>query len=220
MSERKFYPVALDVRGRRVFIAGGGAVAERKTRRLLECGASVVIVSPVVTPVLAALAAEKRVNWHERFARPSDVDGCALVFAATSDRTVNTAIVERARELDIPANVADSPEDCDFIVPALIERGDVSVAIFTGATAPAMGRWMREQLEPLVGSEVADLARIVSTCRQQAMTLTTSQSLRSCALNGVLESQVLKVLKQDGFDAALAYAREILVQVIETAPGE
>src|SRR5690348_14721590 len=134
ISDLKHYPVFLDLRGRPVLVAGAGKVALRKTRGLVEAGAAVTVVAPRFEPEFAALPVRR---VRRRF-RASDLEGATLVFAATDDRAVNRRIGVAARRRGIWANIADAAAECDFIVPARLERSGAQIAIATGGRNPRL----------------------------------------------------------------------------------
>ncbi|MCC6366547.1 MAG: bifunctional precorrin-2 dehydrogenase/sirohydrochlorin ferrochelatase [Bryobacterales bacterium] len=139
-----YYPVFLDLRGREVLVVGAGKVALRKVKGLLEAGAKVTVVSPQWEEGFAGLD----VTLRKRRFRASDVtESTALVFAATDERKVNHAVAQAAARRRIPANVADAPEECDFLVPARLRHGDVQIAISTGGRSPRVAKALREKLE-------------------------------------------------------------------------
>lgn len=145
-----YYPLFLDLRGRKVLVVGAGKVALRKTRGLLEAGAVVTVVSPEGEAEFASLAVE----WKRRRFRASDVGGQALVFTATNDRAVNRKVGEAAAARGIWANVADAPEECDFLVPSRIRRGDLQVAVSTGGRSPRLAAGLRKRIEELLENPV------------------------------------------------------------------
>lgn len=122
-------------------VVGGGRVATRKTAGLVEAGAVVRVIAPRVTRGLAAHQIERRPY------RPGDLKGAVLAFAATDDRRVNHAVAGEARRRRIPVNVADALEECTFIVPARIRRGEVQIAISTGGRSPRLAKQLRRLLE-------------------------------------------------------------------------
>jgi siroheme synthase-like protein len=140
------YPIFLDLRGRAVLVAGAGKIALRKTRGLLEAGAQVTVVSPAWLPDFEALP----LRLVRRRFRAPDLEGAALVFAATDDRAVNRRIGALAKRRAILANIADSAEECGFIVPARLERGGVQIAISTGGRSPRAAAELRRKLEALL----------------------------------------------------------------------
>ncbi len=143
MAAKIWYPVFLDVDGRRVVVAGGGKVALRKVQALLEAGASVTVVAPHFDPGFHNLAVDR----IQREFAGSDADGAMLLYAATNSRAVNHRIAELARSRGILANIADAPDECGFIVPARIRRGDLQIAISTSGTDPSAAAELRRKLE-------------------------------------------------------------------------
>ena len=135
-----YYPVFLDLRGRRVVVIGGGAMGEEKVTRLLPYEAQVVVVSPDVTDEVAELADDGTIEWVRRPYRRGDLDGAFIAIVAdTSDDAVNQAVSEEARERNVPLNVADVTELCTWITPSVARRGEVIVATSTGGASPCPG---------------------------------------------------------------------------------
>jgi precorrin-2 dehydrogenase/sirohydrochlorin ferrochelatase len=169
-----YFPAFLDLRGRRCLVVGGGPIGERKARELLACQASVVVVSPVLTSGLAALAAARLVDHRARRFRRWDVRGCAVVIAATGDTRVDTAVAAEARRRHALVNVVDDAAHCDFIVPSVLRRGELQIAVSTGGRSPAFAREIRRRLEPLFGAElgavVEDVGRERARARGNALT--------------------------------------------------
>lgn len=205
------YPVFLELAGRRAVVVGGGRVAERKALALLEAGAAVVVVAPETTPSLAAAAAESQLVWHRRPFVPGDLAGAALAFAATDRREVNAAVAAEARAAGVPCNVADDPEACDFLVPALVRRGDLLIAISTGGASPAVARRVRETLEARFGPEWAPYLDLLSAVRAALLGLGEEPD-RNRELFGDLADLDLLPLIRDGrwreVEAAVVAAAE------------
>jgi siroheme synthase-like protein len=132
-----------------VLVVGAGRVGLRKTKGLLEAGAAVTVVAPRWEPEFESLS----VRLFRRTFRVSDLNGASLVFAATDDRRTNHRISLLARKRGILANIADSLEECDFIVPARVARGDVQIAISTGGKSPRLAAALREKLENWIGRQ-------------------------------------------------------------------
>src|SRR5262245_33756453 len=126
-----YYPIFLDLTDRPCVVVGGGAVAQRKVDGLLGSGATVTVVSPTVTPRLAAHAAAGRIRHVARDYRASDLDGQQLAFVATDDGQLNGAVAEEARARGVWVNSADDPANCAFILPSVLRRGALQVAVGT-----------------------------------------------------------------------------------------
>lgn len=144
--ELRHYPIFLDLKDRPVLVVGAGKVALRKTRGLLEAGARVTVVAPQWEPEFEALP----VRMVPRRFRTSDLANCALVFAATDDRLTNHRIGIAAKGKGVFANIADSPGECDFIVPARVERDGVQIAVATGGRNPRLSAELRKKLEEIL----------------------------------------------------------------------
>jgi siroheme synthase-like protein len=142
----KYYPIFLDLKDRHVLVVGAGKVALRKTKALLEAGARITIVAPDCEPEFESLP----VRMVQRRFRASDLAGAMLVFAATDDRLTNHRIGIVAKGKAVFANIADSAEECDFIVPARVQRGNIHVAISTGGENPRLSAELRKKLDEIL----------------------------------------------------------------------
>ena len=176
-----YFPAFLDLRGRRCLVVGGGAVAERKAKDLVDCGARLTVVSPVLTPGLGALTASGLVAHRARKFLGSDVRGCAVVIAATGSARVDDAVAAEARRHHALVNVVDRPAHCDFISPSVLRRGALQIAVSTGGRSPALAREIRRRLEPLFGPEMGELVERVGRERAQARAAEPTQAARLAA---------------------------------------
>jgi siroheme synthase-like protein len=142
-----YYPVFLDVRGRRCIVFGGNHEGERKVQYLLECGADVTLIAAVASPELARLASDQKIIWTKRSYRAGDLEGAwVAIIADTSDVSVNEAVSAEARARNVLLNVTDVTHLCTFIAPSIVQRQDVTVAVSTAGTSPALARRLREEL--------------------------------------------------------------------------
>ncbi len=162
-----YYPAFLDLRGKRCLVVGGGSVAVRKANDLVTAGASVCVISPDADPMLRALSQERVLELIEREYRVGDLAGARLVISATDDPEVNRAVATEAQRAGAWVNVVDDPPLCDFIVPAVVRRGDLVVAVSTGGKSPAMARALRQELEALLGPEYEAALDIVHRLRAE-----------------------------------------------------
>jgi siroheme synthase-like protein len=137
---KTYYPIYLDLNGKHVIVVGAGKVGMRKIRGLLDAGARVTVVSPEAAGDLSGT------TWHQRKYQRGDLAGAFLAYAATEVREVNQAVTEEARDLGIPVNVADSPNDCGFIVPARLQIDDLQIAVSTGGTKPGRAAAIRDRI--------------------------------------------------------------------------
>lgn len=162
-----YYPVFLNLEGKRCVIIGGGIIAEGKISKLKETGAQVTIISPDATPTIQKMAKKGVVEWTARKYQTGDLEGAFLGIAATDVRQVNQQIFQEAEELGVVLNVVDDAELCAFIAPSIVERGPVTVAISTGGASPALARKLREAIAEAPALEWADLANVLSKARKQ-----------------------------------------------------
>ena len=162
-----YYPVYLDLDGRPCVIIGGGEVASRKVRGLLECRASLTVISPSVTPDIRERAETGELQWSAREYVEGDLKGAFLAIAATDRRPVNEAIADEAARNNVILNVVDDPSLCTFIAPAVVRQGEVTVALSTGGASPALARKLRESLEASDALQYADLAGVLSSARKE-----------------------------------------------------
>ena len=161
----QYYPVFLDIRGKVCVIVGGGEVALRKVERLLDCGAKVSVISPKLVAELATLK-DKGLISHIAAEYSGDlIDKAALIIGATDDEKINACISQDARAKGIPVNIVDDPQKCDFILPAIAQRGDLVMAIGTGGKSPALARHLREELEKQYGKEYEIFLNILGNLR-------------------------------------------------------
>ena len=159
-----YYLACLDLSGRDCLVVGGGRVATEKVHGLLACAAEVTVVAPEIEPELLGLG----VTRHERCFTDSDVVGRFLVIAATSDRSVNAAVSSAAERRQTLCNVADDPELCNFILPAVVRRGPIAVGVSTGGASPALAQRIRDDVDKLLGPEHAELAERLAALRPWA----------------------------------------------------
>jgi precorrin-2 dehydrogenase/sirohydrochlorin ferrochelatase len=196
-----YYAAFLDLRGRRALVVGGGGVAERKVTGLLDAGARVRVVSPEVTPALAALADAGIVERRARAFRGHDVRGCMIVVAATGVPEVDDAAAAAARRARALVNVVDRADACDFILPSVLRRGDLQIAVSTGGQSPALAREIRRHLEARFGEDCAEViawagrtrARVLVTRRPAAVRRRAAERIAAVAFSR-LEPSLARVI--------------------------
>ncbi len=162
-----YYPIMLDVKGKRCVVIGGGPVALRKAQSLLECGAAVEVISPELCSELEELAANGSVKAVRRPYRRGDLRGAALVIAAADDGEVNRSVSQEASESGILVNVVDVPGLSSFIVPSSLRRGDMTLSVSTNGKSPALARRIRAELEESIGEEYSLLASLAEEVRSE-----------------------------------------------------
>lgn len=162
----RYYPVFLDIAGKPVVVIGGGEVGLRKVEGLLEAGTQTTVVSPTLHPGLETLVSEGRVRHIAREYAPGDLEGYVLAFVGTDDRSVNAAVAREGKERGVWVNAVDDPANCDFIMPGVVRRGDLIVAVSTSGGSPAMARKMREELDAFLTEDYALMLELAVEVRQ------------------------------------------------------
>ena len=204
----RYFPLFMDLAGRACLVVGAGAVAARKARALLECGARVTVVGE--RPAAAFRALERR---GVRCCRGASVPATwrqALVIAATDDRAVNAAVSAAARRRGIPVNAVDDPEHCTFIVPAVVRRGDLKRVALTGGKSPAAARLVKERIAAMLGDEYAALVRLLGAHRGRMKAEVAGQGARGRAWKRMIAGGVLESLRQGDRAGAASTVRRCL----------
>lgn len=160
-----YYPLFLRLQGSPCLVVGGGPVGERKVRGLLQAEARVTVVSPRLTPGLTELARRKIIEWRRRGYRRKDLQGKVLVFAASGNKLLNALIAADCRRAGIWVNVADGPERSTFLVPAVIRRGGLHIAISTGGGSPALASLLKRRLEANISRDYSAFLSFLSELR-------------------------------------------------------
>jgi len=161
------FPMFLKLEGRRCLVVGAGTVAEGKIRGLLEAGASVQVVAPEAVLQIQKWAWDGAVGWSPRGFQPHDLDGAFLVITATASPEVNAQVFHEARERKVLCNSVDDPEHCDFYYPAVVNRGDLQIAISTNGRSPALAQRLRQELEEQFGPEYEAWVKELGAARDQ-----------------------------------------------------
>ena len=203
-----FYPVIIDLTDKPCLVIGGGVIGLRKAQALVEAGARVKLISPEVDKRIEAL---DNIDIERRVYQPGDIDGYTLVFAATGNREVNVIIKREAEEKGITINVVDDPELCSFIVPAIVRRGYLMVAITTSGKAPAFAKRLKHMVEYVFGEEYGPYIALLGEVRERVRALYPTQPQREAAMNRVLDNTSIFPLVKEG---QTEEAREIALSCI------
>jgi precorrin-2 dehydrogenase/sirohydrochlorin ferrochelatase len=192
-TEGAAYPVVLRLTGRRCVVIGGGKVARRKVAGLLAAGARVQVIAPHFHPELQSLPGIKLTC---RSFLPDDLAGAFLVFAATNDRLVNAAVAAAARQQGVLVNVADDPEESDFHLPAILQRGDLLLAISSGGGSPAFAAQLRDQLATKLGPEWELFCAVAAALRQKRLTGGEASAYNRAVINDLFAADLPRLLSR------------------------
>ena len=206
LIDTTLYIACLRLDGRRCVVVGGGPVGLEKVEGLLACDAAVTLVSPEAVPELQRYAAEGSVAWERREYRTEDLEGAFLAIAATSRTDLNVRVFEEAEARSMLVNVVDVPDLCNFILPAIVRRGPLAIAISTAGASPALAKRMKREIAEAFGEPYARLALILNDARAWAkVTLPTYQD-RKAFFEGIVngEPDPIELLRAGGDDAEQA----------------
>ena len=208
-----FLPIFMNVKGQNCLVIGGGKVASRKVFMLLRAGASVSVVSPELCQDLTIRKNEGEITHVDRSFEDGDLDNCKIIIAATNDEKVNVHVSELAKSKGIPVNVVDAPDLCSFIVPSIIDRNPVQIAISTGGASPVLARLLRSRLETFIPAAYGRLATLVESFREKVKAKFSNTDEIRTFWEGILEGPVADNLIA-GKDKL---ARELLETAVENA---
>lgn len=205
----KYYPVYIDISGKKCVIIGGGDVAYRKACGLMDADGIVTVISP---EFCQEFMVEKGVTLKEKEYDESDIDGAVIVVASTNNEKVNKKVFEDASKRNILVNVVDQPDLCSFIVPSLIRRGYLCVSISTGGASPALARNIRLSLENRFGSEFADFTELLAKMRQFVLSTISDKKRRSKILKLLAGDQFLEMIKKEGKEKTEEEMRKFVLE--------
>jgi siroheme synthase-like protein len=195
MKKYPYYPIYLDIEDRNVVIIGGGNVCARKAETMMKYGARVTIVSPEFTDEIEQWGREGSLTIRRKPYEAADLDGANIVIASTDHQDVNEQIAADCRARRIPVNVVDVTPLCEFIVPAIIEKGSIQIAVSTGGKSPALARTLKEDLQRVIGPEYAEVNDVLGSLRDGAKSVLPTDVDRKRFFDGIIASGVLEMLR-------------------------
>jgi precorrin-2 dehydrogenase/sirohydrochlorin ferrochelatase len=213
MVDMRYYPVNLDIQSRQCLVVGGGRVGTRKVVTLNQCGAVVTVVSPEVSPTISKLAAEKAIVLKQRPYRSSDMDDMFLVIGATNDEMLNRLINADAAQRNLLCNIADRPDICNFILPAIVRRGDFVMAISTAGKSPAFAKHIRKRLETQFGPEYGVVLDLMGAIRSRLLADAHEPEAHKPLFEQLIDGDLLALVK----DQKIKQIDQLLINVL--GPG-
>ena len=202
----RYYPICLDVEDRDCLVVGGGSVGTRKVETLLECGAKVTVVSINAAEKLRELANSSMIQLKEKAFQITDLDGMFLVIGATDNEDLNIKIHSEAQRRSVLCNIADRPEVCNFILPSIVNRGDLIIAISTSGKSSAFAKKMRKQLESQFGDEYAEFLNLMGAIRKKLISKDREPEAHKQLFEQLIERDLVQMLKNadtDGINTLL-----------------
>lgn len=205
-----YFPIYLEIKGKKVLVVGGGIVAQRKIESLLETGALIVVVSIKVTNQIRQFEKEGRIKIIGRQYEESFLENVFMVIAATDNAELNHRVSKDAREKGLLINAVDQPQDCNFIFPSVMKRGDLTLAISTSGKSPALARKIREQLEQEFGQEYEVLLKIMGNLRKEILSWKLPQDRNKGLFNQLIEGSLLEAARKRDWNRASEIINRIL----------
>jgi precorrin-2 dehydrogenase/sirohydrochlorin ferrochelatase len=211
----KYYPVYLDITNKRCIVVGGGDVAERKAERLLDFGARVTVVGKTLTPLLETMKKEGRIEHINADYDKAYIGDAFMVIGATDRDDINARISLDGKNKGILVNIVDDPGKCDFILPSIVQQGDLSIAISTGGKSPALAKKLREKLEKLYGPEYQALLNVMGNLREKVVVRGHSSNENKQLFDAVIDSDILQHIKDKNWEQVKKIIYEITGVEIE-----
>jgi precorrin-2 dehydrogenase / sirohydrochlorin ferrochelatase len=203
-TDNVYYPAFLNLKKKKTVVIGGGRVAERKILSLIKTGTEITVISPEITKRIEKEKQKGSIRHISRQYRKGDLKDTFLVIAATDSRLVNEKISQDSPCL---VNVVDTPEFCNFIVPSVINRGPLTIAVSTGGVSPALSRSIRKELEKIYSNEFSGYLELLKTIRSGARKTMRDQKRRGAFLKAVASEKMLRMLREKGCSVTKRAAR-------------
>ncbi|MCF8107291.1 MAG: bifunctional precorrin-2 dehydrogenase/sirohydrochlorin ferrochelatase [Desulfohalobiaceae bacterium] len=218
----RYFPAFLDLTGKRCLVAGAGEVGRRKITRLLDCGPEEVLVVDPRPPkdMVRDLKDRSGLRFEHRFFQPGDIQGRFLVIASTGQPETNILISRLCRENSILCNIVDQPEYCSFIVPALLNRGDLNIAVSTGGSSPALAGKIKNRLSKCYGPEYETWLALLRKIRPLVLTLGLSQAENKKIFHSLTEDEILQRIQTRDRQDLLSSLRQRLPQAVHAQLGD
>lgn len=195
----RYYPAFIDLRGKSCVVLGGGRVAERKVLSLIKAGGRVKVISPTLTSALKKQRDRGTITHIERGYKKSDLRGAFIVIAATSDERINEDV---SGESPCLVNIVDVPSLANFIVPSVVEKGLLTIAVSTSGASPAIASSIRKELESLYNSDFAKFLSFMKVLRKKALAEIPDRKARECFFRDSASTETLALLRRKGIKTA------------------
>jgi precorrin-2 dehydrogenase len=191
----RYYPIYLDIKDRNCLVVGGGSVGTRKVEMLLACGAKVTVVSIDAAETLKKLSKSGVIQLKEQPFQSADLDNVFLVIGATDNEDLNFKIHAEAQRRGMLCNIADRPDVCNFILPSIVNRGDLIIAISTSGKSPAFAKKLRKQLEAQFGGEYAEFLDLMGAIRKKLLSKDHEPEAHKHLFEQLIQKDLVQMLK-------------------------
>jgi precorrin-2 dehydrogenase / sirohydrochlorin ferrochelatase len=215
---RPYYPAILDIAGRGALVVGAGKVGEGKIAGLMNAGAAVKVVSLAATPQVERWAEEGTIELELRGYESADLDGRFLVIAATEDNNTNVRVFEDAEQRQMLCNVVDVTHLCNFILPSIVRRGDLAIAVSTGGASPALARRIRIALGQCYGDEYAVALELLGSLREELKTRYPTAGDRKVIFERMVYSDLMELVRTGDAEAVETWVQRCIDEGPDYAP--
>ncbi len=198
----RFYPILVDLEGKKALVVGGGRVAQRKIETLLDHGASVDVIARELTETLEGLRRVGRIRLLGKEFSETFLEGVFFVFSATDDAALNREVSQAAQQRGLLVNAVDQPADCTFIVPSVLSRGNLLIAVSTSGKSPAFARKVRVELERHFGEEYGLFLNLMGNLRKEILSLGLPQERNKTVFEQLVHSDLLAAIREKNWDLA------------------
>ena len=205
-----FYPILIRLKEMKVVVVGGGMVAQRKIDTLLACHADVHVIARELTPKLNEYLEEKRITLRGYEFKESHLDGAFVVIAATDDPILNRQVSEMASARGLLINAVDQPADCNFIVPSILRRGDLMIAVSTSGKSPAFAKKVREGLEEQFGDEYGSFLVLMGRLREEILEKRLSQEENKQIFHKLVNSPIPEAIAEKDWNGVAVILNKIM----------
>jgi len=206
----RFYPILADLQGKKALVVGGGKVAQRKIETLLDHRACVQVVARDLMPALEELRKDKKIEYLGEDFSEAFLERVFLVFAATDDASLNRRVSRAAQQRGLLVNAVDQPADCNFIVPSVLSRGELLIAVSTSGKSPAFARKVRIELERHVGEEYGLFLNLMGNLRKEILALGLPQEQNKSVFEELVYSDLLPAIRDKNWDLACRIIGKVL----------
>ena len=206
----RYYPIFLDIKGRQSLVIGAGLVALRKIEGLLSAGSKVTVVSPTVAKAVKGLADKGSITLIKRKYQEGDLKGVFLVISASNDRAVNASVYNEAQKRGVLINAADEPGRCSFIVPSIVDRGPLLIAVSTSGKAPLLAKKMRERLEEEIGEEYGKFTELIGKVRNKLLKSNIDRVKKERVIKALVNSPIPVWIREGSPGKIDAYLKDLL----------
>jgi precorrin-2 dehydrogenase/sirohydrochlorin ferrochelatase len=204
-----YYPILLDLQGKKAIVVGGGQIAQRKIETLLEHGADVQVITRELSPTLRDHVEAGRITWIGNEYDERDLNGAFLVITATDSAVLNRRVSEDAKRQGILINAVDQPTDCSFIVPSVLRRGDLLIAVSTSGSSPVLAKKIRRTLEKQFGEEYELFLNLMGFLRKEILARGLLQDENHRIFRALVESPILEAIRQRHWNDVASIVNEI-----------